>query len=363
MNLAFWQGRKVLITGHTGFKGSWLSVWLQMHKTQVVGYALEPPTQPNLFEIAQITEGMTSIYGDIRDLEHFQAVMKEHQPEILIHMAAQSIVRSSYEKPVETFAVNVMGTVHVLEVAARTKSVRAVLMVTSDKCYENREWVWGYRENEALGGFDPYSSSKSCAELVIQAYWMSFFPPHDYDRHRVAVASARAGNVIGGGDWAKDRLIPDIMRSIEAGEPVLIRNPIATRPWQHVLVPLSGYLTLIEYLWDKGAEYAEAWNFGPADEDVKPVAWIVDHLTREWGKGARWELDQACHPYEDTYLKLDCSKARSRLRWSPKISIETALEWIIEFYQVYFAGGDVRAVMEAQIRRYEMLSCKDNGPP
>lgn len=355
MNPSFWRGKKVFLTGHTGFKGSWLSIWLQMHGAELTGYALEPPTDPSLFQLANVSHGMKSTIADVRDLASLSDAIQEAQPEILIHMAAQPIVRYAYSHPVETFATNVMGTVHVLEAAACTPSIKVALMVTSDKCYENQEWVWGYRESESLGGQDPYSSSKGCAELVTKAYRASFFNPERYGSHGVAVASARAGNVIGGGDWASDRLVPDIMRSVEAGKPVLIRNPISTRPWQHVLVPLSGYLVLAERLWEDGPTFGEGWNFGPDDDDARPVSWIVERVTRLWGEGASWELDQASHPHEDTYLKLDCSKAKARLKWTPKISLDTALEWIVEFYRVHFQNGDLRAVTEEQIRRFEGL--------
>jgi len=351
-NPAFWQGKKVLLTGHTGFKGSWLSIWLQAMGAQVVGYALAPPTNPSLFEVADVAKGMTSIIGDIRDLPHLQKVFAEHQPEIVIHMAAQPLVRYSYIEPVETYSTNVMGVVNLLEAVRVTKSVKAVVNVTTDKCYENREWAWGYRENEAMGGFDPYSSSKGCAELVTAAYRNSYFNPAKYQDHGVAIASARAGNVIGGGDWAEDRLIPDIMRAISEGKPVNIRNPHAIRPWQHVLEPLSGYLVLAEKLYTEGAAYAEGWNFGPNDEDAKPVQWIVEKLTQSWGEGASWVLDGGDHPHEAHYLKLDCSKAKSRLDWHPRWHLDQALEKIVEWQRAYVKGGDVKALTLAQIDSY-----------
>ena len=352
----FWQDKKVLVTGHTGFKGSWLSLWLQSMGANVVGYALETPSQPSLFEIANVADGMTSITGDTRDLEHFVAVFKEHRPEIVIHLAAQPIVRYSYQNPVETYATNVMGTVNMLEAVRQTDSTRVVVSITSDKCYENREWYWGYRENEAMGGHDPYSSSKGCAELIISAYRNSYFPLESFQDHGVAVASTRAGNVIGGGDWASDRLVPDIMRAVLANEPVIIRNPQATRPWQHVLEPLHGYLCLAEALWHNGEKFAEAWNFGPGDEDAKPVKWIVNYLTNSWGNNARWELDNSQdHPHENTYLKLNCSKAKSLLKWSPKTNISTALDWIVEWFQGYKKGKNMRSLTELQINRYQKM--------
>lgn len=361
--MQFWNGKKVLITGHTGFKGSWLSLWLQSLGATVVGYSLPAPTQPNLFDVANVAEGMTSVIGDVRDLEHFQAVMKQHQPEIVFHMAAQPLVRYSYQNPVETYATNVMGTVNVLEAIRHTESVRSAVVITTDKCYENREWVWGYRENEPMGGRDPYSNSKGCAELVVSAYRDSFFSPQTYDRHRVGLASARAGNVIGGGDWALDRLIPDIMRAIQENRPVLIRSPRAIRPWQHVLEPLSGYLCLAEQLWHHGPDYAEGWNFGPTDDDAKPVAWIVDRLTKLWGEGASWELDLGSHPHEATYLKLDCSKAKAKLGWTPRTSLATALDWIVEFYRAYQAHENMREMTESQILRFQAIESSADLSP
>ena len=349
----FWQGKKVLLTGHTGFKGSWLSLWLQSLGANVVGYALAPPTNPSLFEAAQVAKGMISIMGDIRDLDKLQAVFIQQQPEIVIHMAAQPLVRYSYVNPVETYSTNVMGSVHLLEAARHTPSVRAIINVTTDKCYENKEWPWGYRENEPMGGFDPYSNSKGCAELVTAAYRNSYFNPEHYDSHGVAVASARAGNVIGGGDWAEDRLIPDIMRAITNGEAVNIRNPHAIRPWQHVLEPLSGYLVLAQKLVEEGAGYAEGWNFGPNDQDAKPVQWIVEHLTQNWGNNASWSVDSGNHPHEAHYLKLDCSKAKSRLNWQPRWHLAEALEHIISWQKQYQQGADIKAVTLAQINEYQ----------
>lgn len=349
---AFWAGKTVLLTGHTGFKGSWLSLWLQSMGAKVIGFALAPPSNPSLFETAKVAEGMVSIDGDIRDYAVLAEVFKKYQPEIVIHMAAQALVRYSYVNPVETYATNVMGTVHLLEAAKQAGSVRAIVNVTSDKCYENREWIWGYRENEAMGGYDPYSSSKGCAELVALAYRSSFFNPQDYMHHRVALASARAGNVIGGGDWADDRLIPDIMRAIVEGKPVRIRNPHAIRPWQHVLEPLSGYLVLAQELFQSGAAYAEGWNFGPDDMDAKAVQWIVEKLTQAWGEGASWMLDDGNHPHEAHYLKLDCSKAKARLNWYPRWHLEDTLKAIVDWQRAYQQRKDMRAVTLQQIAAY-----------
>ena len=354
MNVAFWHGKRVLLTGHTGFKGSWLSLWLQSMGAKVIGYALTPPTNPSLFEVANVGLGMTSIIGDIRDLAHLQKVFAEHHPEIVIHMAAQPLVRYSYLEPVETYSTNVMGVVNLLEAIRQTKSVQAVVNVTTDKCYENREWAWGYRENEAMGGFDPYSSSKGCAELVTAAYRNSYFHPEKYHEHGVAIATGRAGNVIGGGDWAEDRLIPDTMRAIVSGQPVNIRNPHSIRPWQHVLEPLSGYLLLAQRLYEEGPAFAEAWNFGPNDDDAKPVDWILDKLTNTWGEAASWKLDKGEHPHEAHYLKLDCSKAKSRLQWQPKWSLATAIEEICVWHKAHTAGADMQAMCLHQIKQYEM---------
>jgi CDP-glucose 4,6-dehydratase len=354
VNAAFWKGKRVLLTGHTGFKGSWLSLWLQSMGAQVVGYALAPPTNPSLFEVAGVAKGMTSIIGDIRDLEHLRAVFAEHQPEIVIHMAAQPLVRYSYIEPVETYSTNVMGTVNLLEAVRSTASVKAVVNVTTDKCYENREWAWGYRENEPMGGYDPYSSSKGCAELVTAAYRNSYFNPSTINnKPSPAVATARAGNVIGGGDWAEDRLIPDIMRAITDGRPVNIRNPHAIRPWQHVLEPLSGYLLLAQKLYEEGATYAEGWNFGPNDEDAKPVQWIVETLTQTWGEGASWVLDGGEHPHEAHYLKLDCSKAKGRLDWHPRWNLQETLESIARWNKQWLAGENMKNVSLQQIADYQ----------
>ena len=337
MNADFWRGKRVFVTGHTGFKGSWLSLWLQQLGAEVIGYALVPPTSPSLFEVARVGNGMMSIEGDVRDLVSLQAAIASHKPDIIFHMAAQPLVRYSYKNPVETYATNVMGTVHLLESVRQTGTARVVINITSDKCYENREWVWGYRENEAMGGHDPYSNSKGCAELVASAYRSSYFSKESYAEHGVGLSSVRAGNVIGGGDWAGDRLIPDIIRAIIAGESVLIRSPNAIRPWQHVLEPLNGYMTLAEQMWDTGADLAEGWNVGPEDSDARPVSWITEQLTQLWGDGASWQLDTKVNPHEATYLKLDCSKAKSRLKWAPKLDLATTLDWIVEWYRSYIS--------------------------
>jgi CDP-glucose 4,6-dehydratase len=353
MNPEFWRGKRVFLTGHTGFKGSWLSVWLQQLGAEVTGYALEAPSDPSLFEVAQVARGMRSIIGDIRDGAALARAMQEARPEIVIHMAAQALVRYSYANPVETYAVNVMGLVNFFEAVRATPGIKAVVNVTSDKCYENKEWPWGYRESEAFGGYDPYSNSKACAELVTSGYRSSFFNPEKYAEHGVALASGRAGNVIGGGDWALDRLIPDMVRAISGDQPVLIRNPRAIRPWQHVLEPLSGYLTLAEHLYRHGAAYAEGFNFGPHDSDARPVEWIIERLCQSWGPGASWRLDGTPQPHEATYLKLDCSKAKSRLNWQPRWTLGQTIEQIVAWHRAHADGADMRALTLAQIGIYQ----------
>lgn len=356
MNPAFWRGKRVLLTGHTGFKGSWLSLWLQSMGAEVTGYALTPPTKPSLFEMAEVAQGMTSVIGDIRDLVKLQSVFAAQLPEIVIHMAAQPLVRYSYQNPVETYSTNVMGTVNLLEAVRNAPGVKAVVNITTDKCYENREWVWGYRENEPMGGFDPYSNSKGCAELVSAAYRSSFFNADTYLQHGVAIATVRAGNVIGGGDWAQDRLIPDILAAFEQGRKVNIRNPHAIRPWQHVMEPLRGYLTLAEQLFEHGPSFGEGWNFGPNDEDAKSVGWIVEEMAALWGSDAQWQLDTGEHPHEAHYLKLDISKARSRLDWHPALRLKDALALIIDWSKQHRAGANMRQLTLAQLLTHQELT-------
>jgi CDP-glucose 4,6-dehydratase len=347
---AFWSGRRVFLTGHTGFKGGWLALWLQDLGAEVTGYALPAPDGPSLFAAADVARGMKkSVLADVRDAGTLADAMAEARPEIVLHLAAQPLVRRSYVDPIETYSTNVMGLVHLFEAVRKTPGVKAAINITSDKCYENREWVWGYRESDPMGGHDPYSSSKGCAELVTSAYRNSFFQ----DADGPAVATARAGNVIGGGDWSADRLIPDILRALAAGTPVLIRNPAAVRPWQHVLEPLSGYLMLAEKLATQGRAFASGWNFGPALSDTQPVEWIVRQICAMFDDGASWTLDANKGPHEAHYLALDCSKAHRDLNWSPLWSLQTALEKIVEWHRADLEGADLRQISLRQIAGYQ----------
>jgi CDP-glucose 4,6-dehydratase len=356
VNPEFWNNKKVFITGHTGFKGSWLSLWLSSMGAEVKGYALPPEATPNLFEVAKITELINSELGDIRNLHQLRSGMIGFNPDILIHMAAQPLVRLSYKEPIETYETNVMGTAKVLESARSCENLKSIISVTTDKCYENREWVWGYREDEPMGGFDPYSSSKGCAELLTSAYRRSFMQDQ-----RIGLASVRAGNVIGGGDWAEDRLIPDILRSFEMNKPVVIRNPKSIRPWQHVLEPLSGYLVLAEKLYESPDDYAEGWNFGPHDGDAKPVEWILDKMVTLWGEGAFWQLDEGSHPHEAGFLKLDISKAKSRLNWKPTWHLQFTLERIVKWHQSWMNNKDMQAVCLNEIDKYMRDMSNENN--
>lgn len=347
-----WQGRRVLITGHTGFKGAWLSLWLCKLGAEVSGLALEPHTEPSLFAAASVDIGMRSILGDIREPTTVRKAFDEVQPEIVLHMAAQSLVRPSYSDPVGTYATNVMGTAHVLDAVRSCPSVRAVLIVTSDKCYENHEWPWPYRETDVLGGHDPYSNSKACAELVTSSFRSAFFNPSRFSEHGVAIASARAGNVIGGGDWALDRLLPDAARAFSSGVVLQIRNPHAIRPWQHVLEPLRGYLVLAAALLDRGPQFAGAWNFGPLADAVQPVSAVVQAATLYW-KGAQWAMSPGPHPHEAHTLRLDCSKARAELSWKAVLSFEQAVGLTAEWYTRFYSGEDARTLCLEQIGHYE----------
>ena len=349
---SLWRGRRVLVTGHTGFKGAWLCLWLDALGADVAGYSNGIPTSPSLYELAGVEAGLRSFTGDVRDDESLRAAFDAHRPEIVIHMAAQSLVRASFRDPVATYETNVMGTVRVLDAARHSPGVRAIVNVTSDKCYENREWEWGYREHEPKGGHDPYSSSKGCAELVAAAYRRSFFTGPDAP----ALASARAGNVIGGGDFGEDRLIPDLMRAVLEGRPAAIRNPAAIRPWQHVLNPLSGYLLLAEHLWERSAGLDDGLNFGPADEDARPVGAVVERMTELWGEDLGWACDPGPHPHEAHYLKLDSSRARTRLGWRPRWGLEEGLERTVEWYRANHRGEDVRALTKGQIEAFQSVA-------
>jgi CDP-glucose 4,6-dehydratase len=351
MDAAFWRGRRVLVTGHTGFKGSWLAVWLRRLEADVCGFALPPPTDPSLFVAAAVADGITSVTGDVRGPQHLSRVIEEHGSEIVFHLAAQSLVRDSYRDPVETYATNVMGTVHALEAVRRAGTVKAALIVTSDKCYQNPDVDRAFREGDPLGGRDPYSSSKACAELVVQAYRDSFFARPG---ERPRVASLRAGNIIGGGDWAKDRLVPDAVRAFQGGRPLLVRSPRSVRAWYHVLDALGGYLLLAERLWREDG-HAAAWNFGPADEGTRPVDFVADRLAALWGDGASWGADEGAHPPEAARLRLDSGKARALLGWAPKLDLDRALEWTVEWYRSCNAGADARRLAESQLDRYAEL--------
>lgn len=352
IDASFWKGKRVFITGHTGFKGSWLTLWLHSMGAVLKGFSLNPPTEPSLYESASVGNFIDSTIGDIRNYDLLYAAIDEFRPEIVFHMAAQPLVRLSYDEPIETYSTNVMGTVHLLEAVKRVGGVKAVVNITSDKCYENREWVWGYREHEAMGGYDPYSNSKGCAELVASAYRNSFFNEKEYAKHGVALASVRAGNVIGGGDWAKDRLIPDILRSFENQQTVIIRNPHAIRPWQHVLEPLSGYITVAQRLYQDGPEFAEGWNFGPREDDAMPVQFIVETMVKLWGEGAVWHLDGNEHPHEAHYLKLDCSKARMQLDWQPRWNLVETLGRIVNWHKAWINHEDMLALTRNEIIEY-----------
>ena len=347
------KGKRVLITGHTGFKGSWLSLWLIELGAEVIGYALDPPSNPSLFEICGLNKKLLSIKGDVRNFKTLRHVFTTHKPDIVFHMAAQSLVRYSYREPLETYNTNVMGTLNTLEICRLEPSVKAIINVTSDKCYDNREWIWGYREIDPIGGADPYSSSKACAELVTRAYIESFFNSDCHSDYETFLASVRAGNVIGGGDWGEDRLIPDCIKALTRKKPIVIRYPEAVRPWQHVLEPLYGYLLVARHLLENGPEFSGAWNFGPYDRDAKPVKWIADRIVEMWGNGASWIPDLKKNPQEARYLKLDSSKAQQSIGWSPQWNVEMALAQTIEWYKDYSRGKDMLTATINHIRAYE----------
>lgn len=347
INSSFWCGKKVFLTGHTGFKGSWLTLWLNSLGAEVKGYSLDP-VAPCMFNEAKVFNYIDSVIGDIRDFDNLAKTLKAYNPDIIFHLAAQPLVRLSYQTPIETYSTNVMGTLHVLEAARQCSNLKAIVNVTSDKCYENQEWLWGYRENEPMGGHDPYSNSKACSELITSAYRKSFFN----DPSGPAIASARAGNVIGGGDWSSDRLIPDILRSFQQKTPVVIRNPKSTRPWQHVLEPLSGYLILAQLLYEHGSTFAEGWNFGPNDNDVKPVEWILEKMIYYWGENTFWEHQTEAQPHEASSLKLDISKAKARLHWQPIWNLEETLKKIIDWQRSWLANESMDTYSIAEIKTF-----------
>jgi CDP-glucose 4,6-dehydratase len=364
LNKDFWEGKKIFLTGHTGFKGAWLSILLRLLGAHVYGFSLPPATKPNLFSVLNLDSDIDSFYGDIRNPELLKSKLIESDPDIVIHMAAQAIVRESYENPIETYAVNVLGTAHLLEAVRSSNKKRAVICVTSDKCYENREWPYKYRENDPMGGWDPYSASKGCSELVISSYRNAFFNNEQYDKHGVALASVRAGNVIGGGDWGRDRLIPDIMRAFSEKKSVIIRNPAAVRPWQFVLDLLSGYLILAERLYEQGPEFTGAWNFGPSDSDERNVRSIVERVSEIWGDDALWELDPESteQPHEAFTLKLDSSKSRSKLGWVPSCTIDEVLEYVVDWYKNYYSNRtEMRTFTEEQISLFERQLRQNSG--
>ena len=353
--VSIWHGRRVFLTGHTGFKGSWLALWLSRLGAQVCGYALDPCTDPDIFTLASVANVVKDIRGDIRDYSKLEDSITQFAPEVVFHLAAQPIVRRGYADPVGTYATNVMGTVHVLEAARKAPSVRAIVCVTTDKCYQNQGWVWPYRESDPLGGYDPYASSKACAEIVSGAYRTSFFPADHLDQHHVGLSTGRAGNVIGGGDWSEDRLIPDLVRGFCSGTPVRIRRPKAIRPWQHVLDPLHGYLMLAEKLLAQDPQFAASYNFGPADDDIWPVERIATKLVDLWGQGASWVRDSDPSVHEDHVLRLDASKARVELGWKPRLGIENALEWTVAWYRAWKRGENLAKFTGQQIADYEAL--------
>ena len=361
MNRDFWNNRRVLVTGHTGFKGSWLCLWLKQLSARVTGFALPPPTDPSLFELADVGQGIDSVIGDVRDVESLTRVVRESRPEVVLHLAAQSLVRRSYDDPLETYSTNVLGSANLFQAIREAGGCRVVVNVTSDKCYENHEWIWGYRENDELGGRDPYSNSKACSELVTRAFRDSFFSVDTFSQHRTAIATARAGNVIGGGDWTEDQLIPDVIRAFNDGRPVSIRRPGSIRPWQHVLDCLGGYLTLAEKLAYDGASFSGAWNFGPAVKDARTVGWIVEELCRRWGDDASWVQDSNPHPHEAAFLRLDNSKAVAQLGWRPRLSLEDALDWTVEWYKGLGSNLVVKDVCERQIERYAGLEALESS--
>lgn len=357
MNESFWGGKKVLITGNTGFKGSWLSLWLLSLGSNVQGYSLEPTDKPNLFSTFNLDKDMSTTYGDIRNFESLSNCFKNFDPEIVIHMAAQPLVRYSYDNPLETYSTNVMGTANLIECIRITGKERVLINITTDKCYENKEWLWGYREDEPMGGYDPYSSSKGCSELITSAYRRSYFNPENTGKQGIAIASARAGNVIGGGDWSVDRLIPDFIRAISDGKPVNIRNPNAIRPWQFILAPLSGYMRLAENMFFDRKTFSQAWNFGPEESDAKTVGWIINKIAEIWGESSTYNIAESDeNPHEANYLKLDCSKAKKLLGWESSINLTKSLENICAWHKAFNNKQDIIDLSLTQIKDYQKKS-------
>jgi len=356
-----YKGKKILITGHNGFKGSWLSLWLKELGADVIGYSLEPPTEPNLFGALSLNEKIIHIIGDVRDETNLFSVFKKYRPEFVFHLAAQPLVRLSYTEPKLTYETNIMGTINVLEVVRKTNSVKVCIVITTDKCYENKEWIYGYREIDPMGGYDPYSSSKACAELVVSAYRNSFFNPQDYGKmHNVALSSARAGNVIGGGDWGEDRLIPDCVKTLSQNKIINIRNPQATRPWQYVLEPLNGYLLLGSKMYKDGAKYSSAWNFGPNDENIITVDELVKLVIKNWGSGI-YKVDNYNYPHEADLLKLDISKARTFLGWNPVYNINETIERTINWYKNFYNGVEKEKLCEITVSEiWDYIKCPNN---
>jgi len=355
MNKKFWEGKTVLITGHTGFKGSWLSIWLQKLNVNLTGISKSIPTNPSMYELAKVEKGMTSIFGDIRDYNTIFKTINENNPDIIIHMAAQSILRESYDNPVETYETNIMGTINLLEAIRNNSKSCIVLIITSDKCYENIVNAESHIESDPMGGFDPYSCSKGCAELVTASYRNSYFNPKNFEKHKISLASARAGNVIGGGDWAKDRLIPDIIRGIIKENEIKIRNPESIRPWQFVLDPLYGYIKLIEELAVDNEKFSEGWNFGPKDEDMKSVKWILAKLENLWPNKIKLKFENENEPHEEKILKLNCGKAKKKLAWEQKLDLESSLKWTSNWYKAFIEKEDLRKVSEEQIENYTRI--------
>ena len=350
-----WCNKRVFLTGHTGFKGGWLALWLSHLGANVRGYALDPSTTPSFFDAARLSEKIEDLRGDIRNPATLDSAIQSFAPEVIFHLAAQPLVRASYHDPIATYETNVIGTARILDCVRRTPSVRAVVVVTTDKCYENQETLRPYKETDPLGGYDPYSSSKACAEIATASFRQSYFHPSKLAEHKVAIATARAGNVIGGGDWSTDRLIPDLVRGFLSNTPVLIRHPHAIRPWQHVLEPLHGYLKLAEKLLTHNLMYATAYNFGPVESDAQSVSWVADRMATSWGDNASWVLDKSPSPHEAHYLNLDATRAHSDLAWNPCLNLETALHWLVEWYEAHYAGADMQAFTIDQVSAYESL--------